>query len=319
MSARTFVATDAARQQVPVLVGLMGASGSGKTYSALRLASGIQRITGGDIYFIDTESKRALHYADQFKFKHIEFGAPFSPLDYLASIQFAQQQGAKVIVVDSMSHEHEGPGGVLDMHDKELARLGGKERDSFRAWAGPKADRRRMVNSILQVNCSFVFCFRAKEKVKPGKDDSGRNTLVEQGYMPIAGEEFVFEMTMNALLLPGSSGVPVWESQYPGERAMMKLPRQFESVFAKPKQLDEDIGQALAEWARGGKAAPAEISAEEAERLQKLSDTGDDCADAGRDALKAFWENTLSPADRVHFETRKETKWKPRAAQVSAA
>ena len=46
--------------------------------------------------------------------------------------------------------------------------------------------------------------------------------LIEQGYMPIAGEEFVFEMTMNCLLLPGSAGVPQWQSNYPGERAMMK-------------------------------------------------------------------------------------------------
>ena len=60
--------------------------------------------------------------------------------------------------------------------------------------------------------------------------------LIEQGYMPIAGEEFVFEMTMNCLLLPGSAGVPQWQSNYPGERAMMKLPRQFERVMADGRQ-----------------------------------------------------------------------------------
>jgi len=317
MSARTFTATDAVRQQVPVLVGLMGASGSGKTYSALRLATGIQRVTGGDIFFIDTESKRALHYADQFKFKHIEFPAPFGPMDYLASIEFAQKSGAKVIVVDSMSHEHEGPGGVLDMHDQELARLGGRASDSFRAWAGPKAERRRMVNSIMQINCSFVFCFRAKEKTRPGKGAGGKNELVEQGYMPIAGEEFVFEMTMNALLLPGSSGVPVWQSDYPGERAMMKLPRQFESVFAKPRPLDEDIGQSLAEWARG-KPVAIEPTPEEIERLTRLEAAGADAADMGADSLQAFWKS-LSKTDQAHFAAVKDSKWKPRAALLGAA
>ena len=34
---RTFEAKPAVRESVPLLVGLMGASGSGKTYSALRL------------------------------------------------------------------------------------------------------------------------------------------------------------------------------------------------------------------------------------------------------------------------------------------
>jgi adenylylsulfate kinase-like enzyme len=69
---RKFTANDAKREHVPLLIGLTGPSGGGKTFSALRLATGIQQVTGGDIYFIDTESRRALHYADQFKFKHVE-------------------------------------------------------------------------------------------------------------------------------------------------------------------------------------------------------------------------------------------------------
>ena len=67
----------------------------------MRLATGIQQEVGGDIYFIDTESRRALHYADKFKFKHIEFKAPYGSLDYLAALQFCVEQGAKVVIVDS--------------------------------------------------------------------------------------------------------------------------------------------------------------------------------------------------------------------------
>jgi hypothetical protein len=301
---RQFVARDAVREQVPVLVGLMGASGSGKTYSALRLATGIQRISGGDIAFIDTESRRALHYADQFRFKHIEFGQPFSPMDYLAAIEFAHQSGAKTIVVDSMSHEHEGPGGVLEMHDVELARLGGRDSDSFRAWSKPKAERRRMVNSILQINANFIFCFRAKEKTKPGKDATGRKALIEQGYMPIAGEEFVFEMTMNALLMPGSAGVPVWQSEFPGERAMMKLPRQFADLMAKSRPLDEDTGQALAEWARGKLPAP-ELSADEIDRLDRIEARGAEAAEMGEDAKKAWWAS-LDKRDQELIRARRK-------------
>lgn len=312
MNARTFEVNDAVREQVPVMLGLMGASNSGKTFSALRIATGIQRVSGGDIVVIDTESRRALHYADSFRFRHMPFGAPFGPLDYLAAIEHAYKLGAKTIVVDSMSHEHEGPGGVLEMHDKELERLGGKPQDSFRAWSKPKAERRRMINSILQVNANFIFCFRAKEKTKPGKSASGRNELVEQGYMPIAGEEFVFEMTMNCLLLPGSAGKPTWGSEYPGERAMMKLPRQFEAVMQDGRQLDEDIGQSLAEWARGGKSTPVDP-----ERLAKLEAAGNDAADMGAEALQTFWL-ALSKADQKHFAAIKDSRWKPRAAQVAA-
>jgi ABC-type oligopeptide transport system ATPase subunit len=308
----------AVREQVPVMVGLMGASGSGKTFSALRLAAGIQRVTGGDVCVIDTESRRALHYADDFKFMHMQFDAPFGPLRYLEAIKAAYEAGARTIVVDSMSHEHEGPGGVLEMHDREVQRLGGGDRHNFPAWAKPKAERRQMINGILQVNANFIFCFRAKEKTKPG-NEGGKKVLVEQGYMPIAGEEFVFEMTMNALLLPGSAGVPVWQSEYPGERAMMKLPRQFISTMADGRQLDEGIGQSLAEWARGkAPTAAVEVPAEERERLAKIEANGYDAADMGMPALVAFW-SALSKSDKAHFLATKETSWKPRAEATTAA
>src|SRR5215471_5892900 len=107
---RTFDAQPGKRERVPLLTGIMGPSGSGKTYSALRLATGIQHITGGDIYVIDTETRRALHYADQFRFMHIDFGAPFGSLDYRDCIRHCVAKGAKVIITDSMSHEHENVG-----------------------------------------------------------------------------------------------------------------------------------------------------------------------------------------------------------------
>jgi hypothetical protein len=257
MASRTFSDKPAVRTSVPLLLGLTGASGSGKTYSALRAATGIQRVTGGDIYYIDTEARRALHYADRFKFRHLEFQAPFGPLDYLAAIEHCQKKGAKVIVVDSMSHEHEGPGGVLEKHEQETTRLSAawhcsRESAQMSAWAEPKAERRRLINSILQLGINGIFCFRAKEKLKIVKGEKPQ----PMGWMPIAGEEFVFEMTVNCLLYPGCGGVPVWNPGEIGEKMMVKLPEQFKDLFAKTRPLDEDTGEALAKWAAGD-AQPA--------------------------------------------------------------
>jgi ABC-type cobalamin/Fe3+-siderophores transport system ATPase subunit len=257
---RKFDAKTAARERVPLLIGLMGPSGSGKTFSALRLATGIQAASGGDIYVIDTEARRSLHYADQFKFKHIEFNPPFGSLDYLAALEHCVAQGAGVVIVDSMSHEHEGPGGMLDFHDSELDRLAGddygkRERMKMLAWQKPKAARRRLINGLLQLNANFIFCFRAKETVKPMKV-AGKTEIVPQGFMPIAGPEFIFEMTACCLLLPGAKGVPTWISENVGERQMIKSAAQFDPIFADGKPLDESKGRALAEWARGKVSSP---------------------------------------------------------------
>lgn len=265
--ARVFSDKPAAREATPLLVGLVGPSGGGKTYSALRLATGIQRVTGGDIYGIDTESRRMLHYADNFQFRHVQFDAPFGPLDYLAAIEHCVKKGARVIIVDSMSHEHEGPGGVLEQHAAETTRLAAlwktsEDKAQIAAWAEPKQQRRRMINSILQLNANFIFCFRAKEKIKVL---GGGKQPLALGFMPIAGEEFVYEMTMKALLLPGANGIPTWESDNPGERSMMKLPEQFRDIFLDratgeihKRQFDESIGQRLAQWAAGSLDAEAQ-------------------------------------------------------------
>lgn len=257
--ARNFTASTAVRSSVPLLVGLMGPSGGGKTFSALRLAKGIQSVVGGDVFGIDTEARRMLHYADLFSFKHVPFAAPFGALDYLEALRWCVKQGGKVIIVDSMSHEHEGPGGLLDYHEKELDRLGGddyakRERVKMLAWQKPKAARRQLINGLLQLEANFVFCFRAKETAKPVKVN-GKTEVAQMGFVPIAGDEFVYEQTVNCLLLPGAGGVPSWKSDYIGERRMIKLPEQFKGVFAETRPLDEDTGRKLAEWAKGGAAA----------------------------------------------------------------
>lgn len=251
---RQFTDELAVRRATPLLFGIIGPSGGGKTYSALRIATGIQRVSGGEVFCIDTESNRALHYADKFKFRHVPFRAPFSPLDYLAAIEHCVNKGAKTIIVDSMSHEHEGPGGVLEEHDHEVERLmkqwnTTEGKVTIPAWSKPKQKRRRLINTLLQINANFIFAFRAKEKlrIQTGKDP------VQLGFMPIAGEEFVYELAAKALLLPGANGVPTWMPTEVGEKTMVKLPEQFKQLFSgEPRQLDEDTGQKMAEWAAGG-------------------------------------------------------------------
>lgn len=253
---RQFEARPAVRERVPLLIGLTGPSGSGKTYSALRLAMGIQKVAGGDVHCIDTEARRALHYAETFKFHHVQFDAPFGSLDYLAALQSSVAQGAKTIIVDSTSHEHEGVGGMVDSQERELDRLAGddwqkRERCKMLAWVKPKAARRQLINGILQLNCNLIFCFRAKNVSKPVKAN-GKTEIVPQGFEAIAGSDFIYEMMLNVLLLPKSGGVPTWASENPGESMAMKLPAQFKDLFPAKAPLSEEIGVKLAEWAGGG-------------------------------------------------------------------
>lgn len=250
-----FVFTEAIRAQTPLLLGLVGPSGSGKTYSALRLAGGIQSVVGGDIAMIDTEARRALHYAGGFRFKHLPFEPPHGSDRYLGAIRAAVGIGARTIIVDSTSHEHEGEGGLLEWHEAELDRMAGndyKKREAMNmlAWAKPKGARRKLINGLLQLNANFIFCFRAKSKVKPMKNAQGKTEIVDMGWQPIAGEEFVYEMTDRFLLLPGSEGRPAWDKEA-WDTGVPKLPGDHRDYFPENAQLNEEIGARLAEWALG--------------------------------------------------------------------
>jgi AAA domain len=258
-------AKPAKREHVPLLVGIMGPSGGGKTYSALRLAKGIQSVVGGEVYGVDTEQNRMKHYADDpdltrdgFSFKHVPFAPPFGSLRYLDCLRWCVKQGAKTIIVDSMSHEHAGEGGYLEEHDKDLEKFAGnderkRERNNMRAWIRPAMERKKLILGMLQLDANIIFTFRAKESVKP----DGSGGVTEMGFMPIAGDEFLYEMTVCCLLMPVAGGVPTWASKMPGEARMIKPAKQFAEVFGGDRRpLDEKHGVGLALWARGAAPSP---------------------------------------------------------------
>lgn len=255
---RQFSDSKAVRSKVPLLIGLVSASGAGKTFSALRLATGIVKVTGGKIYYVDTEADRALHYADKFDFQHVPFAAPFNPLAYLEVAKYCRSKNdCGVIVYDSFSHEHSGVGGVLDMHEQELDRLSKgdldkRERVGALAWGKPKQERARMIDGLIQMNANFIFCFRAQEKLDwKKKDDRGQPT--DLGWQPIGAMPMIYEMTARCLLQPGSEGVPDWEPPIKAEKQLVKRPEQFRKLFAeyKGKQIDERMGSEMAKWATG--------------------------------------------------------------------
>ncbi len=242
----------AIRQQTSLLVGISGSSGSGKTFSALRLARGLVG-EDGTIALIDTEAGRALHYADTFAFNHGDLKPPFSPDAYFDAIAAADKTGYGVIIVDSMSHEWAGEGGCLDMHDAEVERQAGadlakRERVNVLAWAKPKGRHKRFVGRLLQCRAHLILCLRADEKLKVGEATDPRTgkkriEFVAAGWQPICEKHFMYEMTLSMMLTDEAPGVP----------KPIKLQEQHRHAFPDGAQIGEDAGRALASWA-GGKA-----------------------------------------------------------------
>jgi hypothetical protein len=241
----------ARRENVPLLLSLAGGTGSGKTYSAMLLAEGITP-PGQRFAVIDTENGRARHYADRFAFDTADLHAPFTPARYAEAIVAAAEAGYPVIMVDSMSHEHAGDGGLLDMQAAELERMAKgdpkrMETMKMASWIMPKTEHKRMVTKLLQLNAHLIVCFRAEEKIEIVKE--GSKTVVRpkeslvglDGWLPVSEKTLPYEMTLSVLLTADQPGVP----------KPIKLPEQFKSIVALDRPLDETVGQRLAAWAAG--------------------------------------------------------------------
>lgn len=296
--ARIFESGPARRARMPLMLAIVGASGAGKTLSALLLAEGIKRVCPGPIVLIDTEALRALKHSDgnADRFIHVPFGEPFGPLDYIEAFRHTMKHQPSTVIVDSMSHEWEGPGGVLEQHGAVVEARG--QSHNMTAWIKPKADHTAMKHFILQQRCNWIFCFRAKEKTKPKADGKPEDL----GWQPLGAEDLIYEMDLCALLYPGVDGRPKWKSPRLHEQAVMKLPGWFRSLFAAEPQLNPDIGEQLARWAAGGDVGTAAAGVTDraarpdlAVRLE-VARTKADLEAVERD-IKVAW-SSLNDADR---------------------
>jgi hypothetical protein len=221
----------------------------------MRLASGI---SGGKPFaVIDTENRRALHYADQFKFDHAELRPPFRPSAYADAVVAADKAGYPVIVVDSGSHVWAGDGGVLDWQEEEMQRMAGddygkRERVKMAAWIKPKMAHKHMVQKLLQVKAHIILCLRAEEKIEMVKVNGKLEIQKKQsltgkdGWLPIADKNLPFEATCSFLLLASAPGIP-----HP-----IKLQEQHKALFPLDTPITEQSGQKLSAWATGGASKP---------------------------------------------------------------
>lgn len=263
---RSFEAGDAFRERSRLDIAIMGPSGSGKTKSALRLADGIARITGGDTWLVDTNNRRSLHHAPKpgephvpgvnHRFKVLHMPPPYSPADWGAAFERCIREGARRIIADSFSDEWEGEGGILDMHEAELDRRAGNDYDkrdrmNQAAWIMPKREHKRLRLWMFQQPVDWIITFRAQEKSKPAKGKG----IEELGMQPLGAPDVIFELLLKCLLPPQADGKPIWNPEIVHERKLVKLPGWFRDLFASNPVLSEDLGEQLARWAAGADLA----------------------------------------------------------------
>lgn len=177
----------AVKTEAKLRLAIAGPAGSGKTYTALSIATHL----GGPIAVIDTEHGSASKYADLFDFDVAEMHALYHPDKYLRAIKEAAEAGYKVIILDSMSHAWNGEGGLLELADEAAKAM--KTQNSFAAWKSITPIQNRLVEGVVSAPLHLIATMRSKTEYVQEKDDRGRNTVRKVGMAPVQREGFEYE------------------------------------------------------------------------------------------------------------------------------
>lgn len=222
-----FAARKATKSQAKARVALDGPSGSGKTYGAILLATGI----GKRIAVIDTENSSADLYADLADYDVVPFDPPYSPDRYCEAIKYCEDEGYDVIIIDSISHEWNGPGGCLEIQSG----LGGR----FQDWAKVTPRHQRFIDAILRSKAHVICTCRTKTSYEV--DEKSRK-VTKVGTAPQQRDGLDYEMTVVFDLTQQHYAV-----------ATKDRTRLFDG---REEMITADTGKRLASWLNSGGEPP---------------------------------------------------------------
>jgi len=223
----------AERHQVKLRIGLSGPSGYGKSYSSLLLAYGITN-DWSKIAIIDTENKSASLYSHLGEFNVLSLEGSFTPERYIQAIKLCEDSGMEVIIVDSISHEWQGKGGCLEIHEQ----LGGR----FQDWVRVTPRHNAFIDSIIQSKCHIITTSRRKVDYSLDKDGEGKTKVMKLGTKEITREGFEYELTVNFELL--------------NDKHLVSASKDRTGLFSgKPEFIiNSNTGKKLINWCTQGKS-----------------------------------------------------------------
>lgn len=233
-----FIVQDAVREKIYPKMGIFSPSGGGKTYTSLRLATGMinkmKKVDGKDyeIWLANNEGDRGKYYANEFKYKIIELKPPHEPEMYINLIKFAEQSGkCGVLIIDSFSKEWAGEGGCLEIAQK----LGGAYQ---KAWKNVTPRHRMLMDTLVDSKINIIATMRGEDQYVMSTDEKTNKTNLEKvGLGAKQGKDFEYEFTCTLAL----------EQKTNSAESFKDNTHIFENM--PPRKLTENDGEKIIEWA----------------------------------------------------------------------
>ena len=126
---------------------------------------------------------------------------PYSPKRYVDATQAALDAGAKIIIIDSLSHAWSGTGGVLQIVSDRTAnsRTKNSYSDGWGGTDGGTAIQNQMIDYLMAIDAHLICTFRSKMDSVMEKDEGTGKTVIKRlGIKPDQrGDlEYEFDITL---------------------------------------------------------------------------------------------------------------------------
>ena len=246
----------AQRSRVFLKLAVTGPSGSGKSYSALRIARGLVG-PEGKIAAIDTENGSLSLYDDVENFDVADLD-DFSPEAYIAAIDAAVAAGYEVVIIDSFSHAWKF---ILDYKGSLDARGG----NQMMNWKLPKERMEKLKQRVLQSKIHVICNLRSKTEFV----QNDKNGYIKAGLAAIGEPDVEYEFTVVFALDMGHKALAGTDGQGKDRTGLFDKLGTFTP--------SHKTGEMLAEWLQaapdqtvkvqastddgGSKPAPKQVSA----------------------------------------------------------
>lgn len=176
--------------------GFLGFPGSGKTYTATKLALGICKATkANSICYLDTETGSdfliPMIKADGVEAYQVK-SRSFS--DLLTTVKECEQNNIGVLIIDSITHVWRD---LCDSYDRKLNRKG---RLQFQDWAKIKSEWAQYTDAFINGKVHMIVCGRAGYEYDYDFNEDGSKDLIKTDVKMKVESEFGFEPSLVVLM-----------------------------------------------------------------------------------------------------------------------
>lgn len=240
----------AERTQLWLRLALFGPPGSGKTMSGLRIARGIADKIDGRMACIDTEARSASKYADRIPFD-VDDLSQKTIENYIQSMDYAAQEGYRVLVIDSLSHAWQE---LLDEVDR-IAKAS-TSKNSWAAWSEGTPKQRKLVNAILNFPGHIIVTMRSKIEWDL-VEEKGKKVPKKIGLAPEQGKGIEYEFDMLVEI----------NQEHFATVTKDRTGKFQDDIIEKP---DEKFGASLFDWLNAG-AAPQPVKKSREQMIEEYT------------------------------------------------